>query len=245
MSHRNSDDRNPSSSIRRSSRLAARRRTRQAALRRFGTRHARVESLEPRLLLATYDGLYPNVGLGLHTLHDEYLKHVTAGGEPSQFSSDIARDYWLQGGSVYSTVRVSGNFDDMLGLLRGAGFEVAASSARGGLIEGYLPLGSLEGIAGATGITSVMPVTFVESTDSQGTVANQAEWVLLADYAKGLFDVDGDGVTVGVISDSATRVAGGLADSVATGNLPAGIPVYIPGPLDGTDEGRAHAGVDL
>ena len=49
--------------------------------------------------------------------------------------------------------------------------------------------------------------------------------MLLADYAKGLFGVDGDGVTVGVISDSATRVGGGLADSVATGNLPPGIAV--------------------
>lgn len=205
-------------------------------------RDARVESLEPRLLLATYDGLYPNVGMDLRTLHEEYLQHVAAGGAAGAFdtsSSASAKNLWVQGDAVYSTVRVAGDFGSVLDLLQGAGFAVAASNSEGGVIEGYLPLGALGAIATATGVASVMPVTFLDPTDGQGSAANEAEWVLLADYTKGLFDVDGTGVTVGVISDSVSRVAGGLADSVASGDLPAGIPVYLEGPVDGLDEGRA------
>ena len=76
---------------------------------------------------------------------------------------------------------------------------------------------------------------------SAGSVANQAEQALRTDLATRLFGTTGSGIVVGVISDSADRVDGGMATSVGTGDLPAApqARVLLDGPPDGTDEGRA------
>ena len=51
--------------------------------------------------------------------------------------------------------------------------------------------------------------------------------------------LDGRGVTVGVISDSISRVGGGLDDSVSSSDVPDLVRVLKEGPTDGIDEGRA------
>jgi hypothetical protein len=76
---------------------------------------------------------------------------------------------------------------------------------------------------------------------SVGSVANQAEQALRTDLATRLFGTTGTGIVVGVISDSADRVGGGMAASIASGDLPAApqAQVLLDGPPNGTDEGRA------
>jgi hypothetical protein len=76
--------------------------------------------------------------------------------------------------------------------------------------------------------------------EAAGDCENQGDQVLRADVARTQFAVNGAGVTVGVLSDSVNRLAGGLADSVRTGDLPANVTVLqdLVGP-GGTDEGRA------
>ncbi len=75
-----------------------------------------------------------------------------------------------------------------------------------------------------------------------GRVENQANFAAQADFARPLFDVDGSGVTIGVISDSYNFLGGAAAD-IATGDLPANVTVLKEGaPLGGEeadDEGRA------
>ncbi|MCU0959158.1 MAG: S8 family serine peptidase, partial [Pirellulaceae bacterium] len=198
-----------------------------------------MESLEARLLLATYNGTMPNVGMELRSLHDRYVAYLEDGGNPPQFAPDSGSQMLVRGNAVYSTIRTSGEMSDVLTVLADAGFQLMATAAHAGILEGYLPLGALETVAAASGVVSVMPIIRVQPTDSEGSTVNEAESVLLADSAKGLFDINGAGVTVGVISDSADQVDGGLADSVATGDLPPGIPLLRPEPSDGTDEGRA------
>jgi hypothetical protein len=236
VNHRTSNEGNGKHRGRRMSRRAAHR---GAAFRQELQRHLQVESLEARVLLATYDGALSNVGAGLRGLSDAYQAHITAGGEPTQFTSTLAEHYWLQDGALYTTVRATNDINDLLGMLQSAGFEITASSAESRIIEGFLPLGSVEKVAQATGVASVLPVMMVDPTDGQGSVNNQAQRVLSAGYAAALFDADGTGVTVGVISDSVNRVDGGLAASVATGDLPAGVSVLLDGPAGSDDEGRA------
>ena len=66
---------------------------------------------------------------------------------------------------------------------------------------------------------------------------------MMADVARQQFNVDGTGVTAGVISDSVNQFAGGLQDSYNTGDLSATNPVKVlqdlPAGQGGTDEGRA------
>ena len=50
---------------------------------------------------------------------------------------------------------------------------------------------------------------------------------MFADVARTQFNVDGTGVTVGVLSDSVSQYAGGLADSYKTGDLSASNPVNV------------------
>ena len=53
----------------------------------------------------------------------------------------------------------------------------------------------------------------------QGDAYNEAETSMFADVARTQFNVDGTGVTVGVLSDSVSQFSGGLADSYETGDL--------------------------
>lgn len=75
-----------------------------------------------------------------------------------------------------------------------------------------------------------------------GQVENQANFAAQADFARPLFDVDGSGVTIGVISGSYNFLGGASAD-IASHDLPANVTVLKEGaPLNGEnpdDEGRA------
>ena len=50
----------------------------------------------------------------------------------------------------------------------------------------------------------------------QGIAYNEAETSMFADVARTEFDVDGTGVTVGVLSDSVNQYNGGLSESYGT-----------------------------
>ncbi len=127
-----------------------------------------------------------------------------------------------------------------------AGVEVTASDMnyRAGVIEAYVPTASLVSIARKKGVLAVVPsspmMTNVGLTDSQGVVQHRVDKIA---------DVDGDGITVGVMSDSYdTNTAPNSATlDISTGDLPgAGNPfgntepvVVVQDSPGGTDEGRA------
>ena len=72
-----------------------------------------------------------------------------------------------------------------------------------------------------------------------GRVENQANQVLETDFARPLFDADGSGVTIGIVSDSYNFLGGAGAD-IASGDLPPNITVLKEGTgFDLDDEGRA------
>lgn len=79
-------------------------------------------------------------------------------------------------------------------------------------------------------------------TRRAGQVENQANRASLASFARPLFDAEGQGVTVGVISGSYNFLGGASAD-IASSDLPANVTVLKEGaPLNGEDpddEGRA------
>jgi hypothetical protein len=127
-----------------------------------------------------------------------------------------------------------------------AGVEVMATdlSYRAGVVEAYVPGGSLLSIAGKKGVLAVVPsspmVTNVGATDSQGIVQHRVDKIP---------GIDGSGITVGVMSDSYdTNVApNSAAADIATGDLPgAGNPLGNTEPVvvlqdwpAASDEGRA------
>ncbi len=126
-----------------------------------------------------------------------------------------------------------------------AGVDVIATNMkyRKGVIEAYVPAASLANIAGKLGVLAVVPsspmVTNVGTTTSQGVVQHRVDQ---------LVGVDGEGITVGAMSDSFDTRAAAIthaAGDVLTGDLPGpgnpnnSQPVVVIEDSGGADEGRA------
>jgi hypothetical protein len=157
-----------------------------------------------------------------------------------------ARDSGLtiQQGAVKVDVYVDGDASDAAQRLRAEGMDVAitAQSPRP-VVEGSIPLDSLSDVAKAGVSDAVIPV-MAYGTDAGGTDvgAQTSEGVAKHNFPAAIAaaGTNGTGVDVGVISDSINRVAGGIATSVGTGDLPANTSSLLDDPT-GSDEGRAMA----
>ena len=149
-------------------------------------------------------------------------------------------------GDVLVNVYVDGSVAAAASALRGLGMRITATNDRAPqrLVAGWLPATRL---LDATALTSTKAVLTVhagmdaaDGTDT-GSVLSQGDAAHHGPQARAL-GTTGAGVKVGVISDTINQVAGGVAASQATGNLPASVTVLADDPGPGTiDEGRAMA----
>jgi subtilisin family serine protease len=115
--------------------------------------------------------------------------------------------------------------------LRDLGFQPTFDHERFDFAEGWLPAQSVEAAARLPFVLSVSAA--IPPLTSAGSVTTQGDAILQAARARAEFGVDGTGVTVGVVSDSAD----GLSSSVATGDLPGNVQVLKS--AGGTGEGTA------
>src|SRR5215469_14960449 len=133
-------------------------------------------------------------------------------------------------------VEISGDVNpDLLSAIALANGTVLEQSAQWGLMTAVLPLGSLETIAARSDVKNIQAPsgahTNAGSITSQGYISHAANEVV-----SGL-EITGAGVTVGVLSDSAS--AARIAALIASGDLPANTTV-LPGQAgSGSDEGAA------
>ena len=206
--------------------------------RKNGPCHSQYQTLEPRRLMA---GDLSNLGSGLGSLVAEFNELQSQPGfglTTPAFTQ--ATNFFLNQQNVFVEIRTGQQeFSNIQDELNAVGFEEVAASQRDLIIEGFLPVSQLEAISALPTI-SVNPVLNIETTDSQGSVANEAEEFQFTDFTSRLADLTGAGVKIGVISDSANLVGGGLAASQATGDLPANVKILVPSPLAApVDEGRA------
>jgi hypothetical protein len=136
-------------------------------------------------------------------------------------------------GSVVIDAVASEDPASLLADLEQLGLEVGSSF--GSMVSGCLPTDSIDDVSSLSTLqfasAAFRPWTDVGDVTSQGDVA------MNFDDARGLFGVDGSGITIGVLSDSFDTGTGSYAQDIASGDLPSGIQVLedFPG---GTDEGR-------
>ncbi len=191
------------------------------------------------------DPLVSKLGFDLALLHQEYLQHLAAGGTAESFVPSNSSLTVHEGQVLLDSVAAESS-EVLLAELEGLGLEHGA--AHGSFVSGMMPIEALGDLAHMESLKFTQPsiaLTNVGSTTSQGDRA------MRADVARDKFDVDGSGVTVGVLSDSFDFL-GGAATDVATGDLPGSgnpegntIPVNVLQELpfgvgiDGIDEGRA------
>jgi subtilisin family serine protease len=121
--------------------------------------------------------------------------------------------------------------------LAGLGMQVVNVSARQEVISGYLDPSRINDLPGLAGFAGVAPI--YKPIASVGKATTQGDAVILGPEFRAATGLDGTGVTVGVISNSVSQFAGGLADSVATGDLPPNVNVLQDGSPGEDDEGRA------
>ena len=216
----------------------------------------RVENLEDRTLLSLtpiipgtqefqelQTGPLAKGGAFLFRLNRAYKSYLLSGSnEP--FQTELTQVLSIRGDEVHLTVVGSGPHTTLTNQLRNLGFRSTSASAERNTVSGWLPIAQLETVALMPNVTSLMP-SILPQRLQQGVANNQADDVFaggLPPVAAGIraqFGVDGTGVRVGVISDSANSFQGGLADSIATGDLPPNVVVLNDVGFSQSDEGRA------
>ena len=200
-------------------------------------------------LLDAHNGPMANLGPDLVSIYGQYQTYL-ATGKTGTFSispqNTWAKNVKFLGDYVGVSVYGAGDFSAYIAQVQSVGMVVGGYDVGTRLIDGLIPIGKLPQLA-ALKQTDGARVQAPAISFSQGLAKNQSEQAQLADVAKTQFNVNGAGVTVGVLSDSVNRFAGGLADSVRTGDLPkkadgtAAVNVLFDSDLASgqTDEGRA------
>ncbi len=192
-------------------------------------------------LLDAQHGPMADLGVQLVNIYAAYTQGgTTAANLPAEFP-----EVQFQNGLVGVQVKsLGGDFSQYVSQLTNVGMQVTTSSSYYGLVEGYVPINELPTIAELnqtqSGSATEKPILY-GGPEYQGVAYNEAETSLFADVARNEFNVDGTGVTIGVLSDSVSQYQGGLADSYKTGDLNPNMPVNViqDGPAGSTDEGRA------
>jgi subtilase family protein len=145
----------------------------------------------------------------------------------------------IEAGRVLVDVYVDGPPAAAADALEAQGMEIAATASDPlPVVEGWLPLDSLDDAA-KLGRTTAVAVAARGGLDT-GAVTSQSVAAHNVPTAISASGASGAGVDVGVISDSINQVAGGVAASQATGDLPANTQVLKDDASPGaSDEGRA------
>ncbi|HZW35120.1 MAG TPA: S8 family serine peptidase, partial [Isosphaeraceae bacterium] len=239
----------------------------QGPNRRRGTRHTmkrpgfpKVEILEDRLVLSGSDATLPtplwhptstnlfdaqngpmaNLGVGTVQIYQAF---VQSQGNAAALAAEFPSVEFSNGLVGLQVKSLGGDFTQFVTSLQNVGMQLTADSSLYGLVDGYAPVNALPTIAemAQTESGQLIYKPSVDASNYQGEAYNEAETSMFADVARSEFGVDGTGVTVGVLSDSVSQYAGGLANSYSTGDLNPNTPVNViqDGAAGGTDEGRA------
>ncbi len=218
----------------------------------------RLEFLENRRLLAgvgtnpgvtwhptstdPYDvqnGPLANLGKDLIQVYHDFATYSQAG-DKGTFTSSRASTLFIQGTSVGVDIRGYGDFASFQQSLKTIGVTVLATDARLNIVEGNIPIAALPQLASLSQLIGANPI-YRPVAFQQGRSPNQSDATLGGPAIRATYGVDGTGQKIGVISTSVNNYNGGLAASVASGDLPNNVQVLqdaLPS-IAADDEGRA------
>ena len=183
------------------------------------------------------DGPMANLGNQLISIYQQTVQDGKSASALAQEFPQIE----FQGNDVGLELKsLGGDFSQFQTSLQDVGMQISTTSSLYGLAAGWAPINELPTIAELAQTQSGQPL-YYSVYHYQGEADNEAQTSMFADVAATQYGVTGQGVTVGVISDSVSQYNGGLTESYGTGDLSATNPVNVlaDGPAGSTDEGRA------
>lgn len=184
---------------------------------------------------------FKNTASQLSNLYLDYRRFRNSGGVSSKFTSTYGTGLLINQDVIAVNVRTTSGISALTSQLRGLGGAIAVRDSANKVISVVIPVTQLHTLATTAGVAAVTPVYKAVSNGQQGSADNQAEPLETIDTAKSTYGLDGAGVKVGVISTSANNDGQGLAQSIATGDLPNNVQVLQDAPIEFVqdDEGRA------
>lgn len=152
---------------------------------------------------------------------------------------DVKEGYYTDYNSIAIEARYTarGREGEFRAALEALGFVYTHSTPSSHLVAGYIPIDKIKELPNIPTFVSATPVP--KAITKTGSVTSAGDGLIGGPAFRASQGVTGRGVRVGVISDSVNRFQGGLAASVATGNLPPNVLVLRDGPVGSSDEGRA------
>jgi hypothetical protein len=122
--------------------------------------------------------------------------------------------------------------------LKKLGMNVIGVYSAQNLIQGYLPIQGIQALSQLANFNDAVAV--LRPHLDRGQVPIEGNAPIKADSFTNTTGATGQGIKVGILSDSVGQVGGGISDSQAVGALPAaGVQVLEDGPAGYSDEGRA------
>lgn len=190
------------------------------------------------------NGPLGNAGPVLGQLYVDYKRFIKKGGKAGDYTPVLNNQLFTKGQQVAVTIRARGSVDEVSQIIRDAGGQLVYRGKAMRAIDALVPISQLTTLSSNPKIATLNAV-LRPVTQGQGNANNQAVQGQNIDSLQTTFNLDGQGVKVGVLSDSANLVGNGLADSHDSGDLPppSDIDVLSDGPgfpnVAPTDEGRA------
>jgi hypothetical protein len=177
-------------------------------------------------------------GGALVQIADEYRKYIKSGGKASQFASQFDDTYVMNGNMLGVTLRTRGSFDGLVRTVRNAGGYLIARSRAFGVVDAFVPIGQIRGIASQDAIAHVRPLA--KPVTGVGAATNEAVTALNTANLSAALGLDGTGVKIGVISDSANQ-RGSVTNAQQSGDLPQNVELVADGTstFSNSDEGAA------
>src|SRR5262245_19452122 len=185
------------------------------------------------------NGPMANLGVGIVNVYQAYIQ---SGGQVAHLATQFPTIQFHNGLIGLSVKSLGGDFNQFVTSLTNVGMQIQSTSPSHAIVSGWAPVNALPTIARMNqtmaGMANYYPLV---SASFQGAAYNEADTSLFADTARAQYNLDGTGVTVGVLSNSVSQFSSGLANSYATGDLSASNPVTViqDGPAGQDDEGRA------
>ena len=177
-------------------------------------------------------GLMAKVGFALASLYNEHRAYVVQKGSDKGFKPSNTL-LPVIGNRVVIDAVARGNPDALKSDLKGLGLQKISRFGR--VVSGQLPISAIKSMAALASLKFARPAYAMTRA---GQVTSQGDAAMRSDVARETLEVNGAGVTVGVLSDSFNCLDGAATDE-ANDDLPSGILVLDDSGCPGTDEGRA------